>query len=428
MIRATNEVTLVKVDDGAKGDTGTGVSSMTTEFYLSTSKATQTGGSWLTEMPTWSSGMYLWTRTKIIYSNPDSIEYTTPVCDSSWEAANEAAKTATNYMNFDDNGLVVGNMTEEVLGKNVLIDLDSVDIRDGNTTLASFGANEVDLGKNEETTVIKMCGGLGTIKAAKRDIETSTYNDSLSIDAESVLIPTDFTNRSIYNPSNGLDQDGNELIDSDHYISSIIGTDSNVNIGSLLLQAKKNIVGKSKAEIFVATTPQAGAQGDESYVYLCAEHTPDGGSKTSTSFRINSKSASLTGHLFVNGTEFTGDNKVLWTGALLMNASNTITLSEAISAQANGIVLVWGFYQDGEVRNGNYNSYFVPKFMIEQYSGTGHIMFMTTATGNYASNKALYIKDTEINGISYNDRASVTTNASIKVSPQNFALCRVIGV
>jgi len=33
--------------------------------------------------------MYVWTRSKIVYSNPDSTEYTTPLCDSSWEAVNE---------------------------------------------------------------------------------------------------------------------------------------------------------------------------------------------------------------------------------------------------------------------------------------------------------------------------------------------------
>lgn len=74
---------------GSDGQNGTGIESMTTEFYLSDSKETQTGGSWVTEMPTWSSGKYLWTRQKIVYKDPPSTEYTTPVCDSSWEAVNE---------------------------------------------------------------------------------------------------------------------------------------------------------------------------------------------------------------------------------------------------------------------------------------------------------------------------------------------------
>lgn len=74
---------------GEKGATGTGVASITAEYYLSTSKTTQTGGSWTTTAPTWSSGKYVWTRSKIVYSNPTSTVYTTPICDSSWEAVNQ---------------------------------------------------------------------------------------------------------------------------------------------------------------------------------------------------------------------------------------------------------------------------------------------------------------------------------------------------
>lgn len=79
------------------------------------------------------------------------------------EAAN-AAKTATNYLGFSSSGLVVGDMTASSLGKNVLIDSDSVDIRNGTTTLASFGASTIYLGKNSTTSVINLCNGSATMK------------------------------------------------------------------------------------------------------------------------------------------------------------------------------------------------------------------------------------------------------------------------
>lgn len=64
---------------------------------------------------------------------------------SSWVdpygTAVNSAKTATNYMKFANNGLTVGNMTASTLGRNVLIDSDSVDIRNGSTVLASYGEN-----------------------------------------------------------------------------------------------------------------------------------------------------------------------------------------------------------------------------------------------------------------------------------------------
>lgn len=74
---------------GPTGATGTGVASMTQQYYMSDSKTTQTGGSWVESMPTWSNGKYLWTRYKVVYKNPASTVYTTPVCNSSWEAVNE---------------------------------------------------------------------------------------------------------------------------------------------------------------------------------------------------------------------------------------------------------------------------------------------------------------------------------------------------
>lgn len=74
---------------GAKGETGSvgqGVESITPQYYLSTSKTAQTGGSWTEMQPSWESGKYVWTRTKIVYKNPTSTKYTTPICDTTWEA------------------------------------------------------------------------------------------------------------------------------------------------------------------------------------------------------------------------------------------------------------------------------------------------------------------------------------------------------
>lgn len=75
--------------NGQAGATGTGVGSIVQEYYMSDSKTSQVGSNWQTSMPTWSAGKYLWTRYKITYTNPTKIEYTSPVCDSSWEAVND---------------------------------------------------------------------------------------------------------------------------------------------------------------------------------------------------------------------------------------------------------------------------------------------------------------------------------------------------
>ncbi len=68
---------------GDKGSTGKGISSVTPQYYISTSKTSITGGSWSDTAPTnIEKGEYLWTRMKLVYTNPASTEYTTATYDS----------------------------------------------------------------------------------------------------------------------------------------------------------------------------------------------------------------------------------------------------------------------------------------------------------------------------------------------------------
>ena len=114
-------------------------------------------------------------------------------------AAN-AAKTATNYLGLSGTGLVVGDLTKSSLGKNVLIDSDSVDIRNGNTVLASFGASTITLGQNSADSVINLCDGAGTIRALTSGASTSypAYDSieiaSQEINTSSQRFVTDVTN------------------------------------------------------------------------------------------------------------------------------------------------------------------------------------------------------------------------------------------
>lgn len=82
MSKACSQISITDVTDR-------GVSSITEEYYLSTSKTEQVGGKWSSNPPTWENNKYIWTRTKIIYSDSNIPEYTEPICDSSWEAVND---------------------------------------------------------------------------------------------------------------------------------------------------------------------------------------------------------------------------------------------------------------------------------------------------------------------------------------------------
>lgn len=83
---------------GNTGATGRSIEDIITEYYLSTSKTEQIGGSWSETQPDWSSGHYVWTRSKIVYSNPSSTEYKNIVCDTTWEAMQSQIDTLTKTM------------------------------------------------------------------------------------------------------------------------------------------------------------------------------------------------------------------------------------------------------------------------------------------------------------------------------------------
>ena len=71
------------------------------------------------------------------------------------DVANDAAKTATNYLEFSDKGLTVGNLNSSTLGKNVNINSESVDIKDGSSVLASYGSDIILYNNELEAFSIK---------------------------------------------------------------------------------------------------------------------------------------------------------------------------------------------------------------------------------------------------------------------------------
>lgn len=76
---------------GAKGDTGAtgkGVKSIVPQYYLSTSKTSQTGGSWSATQPAWQPNHYLWTRSYITWSD-NTTSTTTPILAQALNDANQ---------------------------------------------------------------------------------------------------------------------------------------------------------------------------------------------------------------------------------------------------------------------------------------------------------------------------------------------------
>lgn len=79
---------------------------------------------------------------------------------------NDSSKVATNYLSFDAEGLQVGDKTTGVWrGFRTRISDDSFDVLDSDgTLLASYGKELVELGKDSNDAVIKLCGDQGLIE------------------------------------------------------------------------------------------------------------------------------------------------------------------------------------------------------------------------------------------------------------------------
>lgn len=138
--------------------------------------------------------------------------------------------------------------------------------------------------------------------------------------------------------------------------------------------------------------------------------------------RVTSRSG-----VFVDGTQIAVNN-VLWSGKVYMTEGQSATLTSAISKQANGIVLVWGEYSDGDAVNANFNMCFIPKHFVSAHAGKGVCLSLTSATMNVVAPKYVYISDTTIAGYANNNAAAAQMACGITATPKNFVLRYVIGV
>ena len=79
--------------DGTDGKDGLGIEKLETQYYLSTSNTTCSGGSWKNTQDKWTANHYIWTRTKITWSD-NSVTYSEPILAEGLNTANENANSA----------------------------------------------------------------------------------------------------------------------------------------------------------------------------------------------------------------------------------------------------------------------------------------------------------------------------------------------
>lgn len=127
------------------------------------------------------------------------------------------------------------------------------------------------------------------------------------------------------------------------------------------------------------------------------------------------------GVISINGMKF-GVNRLLWNGAFYMQGSHAIALSEYVTDQANGIVLLFSSYSNGAAQNSGWNAFFVPKYM----TGTDMVFTMSTSKFGTIATKKLNIDYDTIYGS--DDNIASGTSCGITYNNKAFVLRYVIGV
>lgn len=164
---------------------------------------------------------------------------------------------------------------------------------------------------------------------------------------------------------------------------------------------------------------------------LCytAKNTVDAGTNTVTK-RVNllDESGNTTFPGTVTAASFAcTSSSVLWSGALYMIGSHTVTLSAKVSSQPNGIVLVFSKYSNGAAQDSNFNRFFIPKRFVASYNGYGHECLMMASDFSKACCKYLYVFDDHIKGHDNNTKSGTGSNG-ITYDNSNYVLRYVIGV
>lgn len=96
------------------------------------------------------------------------------------------------------------------------------------------------------------------------------------------------------------------------------------------------------------------------------------------------------------------DKKVLWAGSgIFLNKSQSIPLSESLTKQKRGIVLILSRYENGVAQNYGYRSYFVPKECLDfgvDKPGFDIPLVKYSNNSNVVGSKYIYVSDNKIEG------------------------------
>lgn len=130
----------------------------------------------------------------------------------------------------------------------------------------------------------------------------------------------------------------------------------------------------------------------------------------------------------LTGYGFNGQAKILCYAGHYMSDTQTLYLSEPISKQQHGIIVVFQGFDptNGQTRNYRFQHFFVPKKHVEDHPGKG-ICFPIMSDHIFCV-KYLYVSDESIAGNTRNNDANFTMSAGPVQANRYWVLSYVIGV
>lgn len=343
-----------------------------------------------------------WTSTQLA-SLPSGCTSSTPL---------EAAKTATNYMKFDNSGLTVGDLTKDTLGRNVNIDNSSVNIRNGNNVLASFAESLIEIGKNTSVSAVSFMNGTVKLIAQMETWNNIAFRNAYLLAQNTICIGAGSTDPA-------SDKLASMLTVRKDRINEI-----NADVTDTEGHAYMNIRG-GKASVY-----SDGNAGWSSVNVIANKGTSQVELHTNGSNgykKLINYSHGL--YYYDNSTilaAYNGQTPCLWDGYIWMRADQTAALSAPISQQPHGIIVIFALYDPttGGVTNVMTNPYFVPKTAINY----DYVFTMFWESGWKAGVKRVSVQDTQIVGNAQNDAATFKASSGITLDERWFVLRRVYGV
>lgn len=344
-----------------------------------------------------------WTSTQLA-SLPSGCASSTPL---------EAAKTATNYMKFDNSGLTVGNLTEKTLGRNVNINSSSVNIRNGTNVLAQFAESLIEIGKNTSTATISFLGGIVKLIGEKQTIEGTTFYDAHLLSTNMMTLGTGSTDPSSDKINSLISMNG--MSGEREVLASV--TDRYGHSTLTLIDSSASLYSDGDA-------------GYSSVDVICNNNTSQVELRTNGSngnrALVNYSHAIQYWNNNTLLANYNGNTPCLWDGGALMFASQSANLKAPISEQPHGIIVIFALFdpKTNSLTNVMTNPFFVPKSAINY----DYIFTMFWENAWQMCTKRVTIQNTCIIGNDQNKSAAFKANTGITTSPQYFVLRRVYGV